>query len=90
MAATKQWGLRLSLGNAPNTPHHFPGVPGFFRPDVPTPVGEGHPISLGEARKLSGSRAELELVELKPAEAKRGAEAAEQAEQAVREPAKEG
>jgi hypothetical protein len=63
----KNYGLRLTLGGAPAVPHTVPGVPGFFRPDEPTPVGDDHPVSLVWARELDKDESvELELVELKP------------------------
>lgn len=58
-------GLRLTLGGAPNTPHAIPGVPGYFWPDFPTPVGgEGDAISLDAAHRYHDDPGmHLELVE---------------------------
>lgn len=57
-------GLILTLGGAPNTPHCIPGVPGLFRPDVATPVGEGCNISLEDAKALDAGPEDLALVEI--------------------------
>ena len=67
--ADKRYGLRLTLGGAPNTPHLVPGLPGYFRPDVPTPVGGDGELTLEAAREVSKSNSPVELVELKPKEA---------------------
>lgn len=58
-------GLRLTLAGAPATPHVVTGVPGLYRPDVPTLVGDGHPVDLAEAKRLSTDPAvPLELVDV--------------------------
>lgn len=58
-------GLRLTLGGAPATPHFVLGVPGFFWPGEPTPVGgDGDAITLDDARRYSDDETiPLELVE---------------------------
>jgi hypothetical protein len=62
---SKTYGLRLTLPGAPATPHTIPGVPGLYRPDVPTPVGDGTPVPLDRAREIAADPATyLELVEI--------------------------
>lgn len=47
-------GLRLTLPGAPVNAHTIPGVPGFYWPDRPTPVGgPGDPMGVDEARALA-------------------------------------
>lgn len=71
MSSSKRWGLRLTLGGASNTPHNVPGLPGFFRPDIPTPVGEEGEIPLDQAREAAkGNSPAVELVELSESKAK--------------------
>lgn len=80
---TKRHGLRLTLPGAPTTPHTVPGVAGYYRPDIATPVGGEGELTLEAARKLAADESiELELVELAAGEAK---EAAELAKQTIRE-----
>lgn len=67
---SKRYGLVLTLGNAPTTPHRVEGVPGFFYPDVPTPVGAENEIPLDEARRIGKSSIDLELVEIPASEVK--------------------
>ena len=57
-------GLRLTMPGAPCTPHSVPGVPGFFWPDRPTPVGgPGDPVSLERAEELAADPSvHLEIV----------------------------
>ena len=67
--AAKRQGLRLSLPGAPNTPHTVPGVPGYFYPDAPTPVGLAGEIELPAAKELAGDEGvPLELIEIKASE----------------------
>lgn len=77
-------GLRLTLPGAPGTPHVVPGVPGFYRPDQPTPVGsDGDPVDEQRARELHDDPAiPLELVDMtaKDADAARRALATHLAE----------
>lgn len=71
MAASKRHGIRLVLGGAPNTPHTLAGLRGFYRPDIPTPVGQPGDVieSLDEAKKIAAERKDaLELVEIPAAE----------------------
>lgn len=76
--AAKNYALRNSLEGAPNTPHTIAGVPGFFRYDPPTPVGEGCPVSLERARELDKDKGcPLELVELSEKDLTAATEAAE-------------
>jgi hypothetical protein len=52
VAAAKNAALVLTLGGAPRGPHRVPGLPGFYRPDVPTPCdGPGEP-TLEQAQQL--------------------------------------
>jgi hypothetical protein len=62
---TKKYGLRLTLGGAPNTPHTVVGIPGVYRPDIPTPVGGEGELSLERAKEIAESNVDLELVEVK-------------------------
>lgn len=65
MAAAKHYGLQLTLGNAPNTPHTIDGVHGLFRPNVPCPVDVPGTVSLETAKALDkDARVALKLVEL--------------------------
>jgi hypothetical protein len=79
---SKHYGLRLDLGGAPNTPHWVPGVPGTFRPEDPSPIGEDgegvfSQIDVAEARRISNDDTiPLKLVELKPHEVKKLSEQA--------------
>lgn len=64
------YGLALDLGGAPNTPHWIPGVPGSFRPEDPSPIGEDGEglfaaIDFAEATRLSEDPSvPLKIVEL--------------------------
>lgn len=54
VASAKHPALILTLGGAPNGPHRIEGLPGFYRPDVPTPCdGPGEP-SLEQAQAVAG------------------------------------
>jgi hypothetical protein len=67
--ATKRQGLRLNLPGAPNTPHTVPGVPGYYYPDAPTPVGDTGELSLEAAKDLHKDKGcPLELVDIRAAE----------------------
>jgi len=67
--AAKRQGLRLNLPGAPNTPHTVPGVPGYFYPDAPTPVGGPGELSLEAAKDCDRDKGcPLELIEIKPSE----------------------
>lgn len=61
---SKSWGLRLTLGNAPHTPHNLVGVPGLYCPHRPTPVGGPGEMSYTEAKELVAAGHPLELVPL--------------------------
>jgi hypothetical protein len=66
---TRQIGLRLSLGGAPNEPHTVAGLPGFYRPDRPTPVGGPDEATIEQAEEFASKRSSVvEIVELKPGE----------------------
>lgn len=69
MTTKQRYGLVLDLDGAPSTPHNVPGFQGYFRPDIPTPVGEEGQIPLNDAKKASGDEGvPLKLVELKATE----------------------
>jgi hypothetical protein len=75
--ATKRQGLRLNLPGAPRTPHVVPGVPGYFYPDAPTPVGAEGELPLEAAKELDQSKGTpLELVDIKSSEVKAAEELA--------------
>jgi hypothetical protein len=81
----KRQGLRLNLPGAPLSPHAVPGVPGFFWPDVPTPVGGEGELDLKTARELSDDKGtHLELVEIAPSKVKEAEELAAQTLEAAR------
>lgn len=61
--AERRMGLRLTQGGAPASAHVVSGVPGLYRPDVPTPVGGEGELSLEEAKALDADESiPLELV----------------------------
>lgn len=67
MAASKRQGIRLIVGGAPSTPHTIPGLRGYFRPDVPTPVGQPGDVieDLDEAKKaVEDHKDAIELVDI--------------------------
>lgn len=69
MAEKKQYGLRLTLGGAPNTPHVIPGL-GYVQVDPPAPVGGPGEPSLERARRAAEDPGcSVELVELTAKEA---------------------
>lgn len=72
-------GLRLTLGGAPLSPQVVAGVPGLFRPDIPTPVGTADsPLTLEEAERLSEDPSvPLELVDIEDEQAARDQQAAD-------------
>lgn len=73
---SKTYGLRLTLPGAPSTPHTIPGLQGLYRPDVPTPVGDGTLVTLEQARAVAADPStHVELVEI----AKRDEQAAVEA-----------
>lgn len=46
-------GLTLTLGGAPDTWHSVTGLPGWFHPSIPVPVGDDGQIPLDIAKKAS-------------------------------------
>lgn len=67
---SKRLGLRLTLPGAPNTPHTLSGLPGHYRPDIPTPVGGDGEITLELAQQFADDEgAPVELVEIKDVKA---------------------
>lgn len=64
----KRFGLKLTLPGAAESPHNIPGIPGHYRSDIPTPVGEAGELSLEAAKAAAKDESiYLELVEI-PAE----------------------
>jgi len=63
-------GLILTLGGAPNTPHFFPqsGLPGFYRPDAPTPVGADGEVELDHAKEAHDGPLPVKLVDIPASE----------------------
>lgn len=85
----KRQGLRLkndgeNLGGAPATPHVIAGWPGYYRADVPTPVGGDGELTLEAARELAATGA-VELVDIPDSEVKVAEEQAKADIQAGRE-----
>ena len=73
MAANKRHGIRLILGGAPETPHTIAGLRGYFRTDIPPPVGAPGDVieDLDEAKKAVEERKDiLELIEIPSAQVK--------------------
>jgi len=66
-------GLRLTLPGAPCTPHAIPGLPGFYWPDRPTPIGgPGDPLTTEQAEQYAADPSvPLELVAMDDAAAAR-------------------
>lgn len=59
------YGLRLTLGGAPCTPHYVTGLPGVYWPDRVTPIGGVGEASMEEAQRAAADPGcEVELVEL--------------------------
>jgi hypothetical protein len=76
MATSKKkpagFGLRLTVGGAPDTPHVIPTIPGVYRPGAPAPVGGPGELDLAEARRLAADDSvPLELVEVPDPDAER-------------------
>jgi hypothetical protein len=85
MATAKRYGLRLTLGGAPLTPHTVPGVPGQYRPNVPTPVGQDGELSLDDAKRAVDDHPDvLELVTISEKDVKAAKKLADDTAQAVR------
>jgi hypothetical protein len=65
MAPKKRYGLILTLGGAPASPHVVSPLPGYYRPDVPHLVGEpGDDLTLEEAKEAAKEHDSLKLVEV--------------------------
>jgi hypothetical protein len=61
------FGLVLTLGGAPQTPHTVEGLLGLYRPDRPTPVGGLLEPTLEQAKAADKNPdCPVELVELDP------------------------
>lgn len=66
----KEYGLQLTLGGAPDTPHLIPDLPGYYRPSRPTPVGGPGEVTLEQAKHLDADKGvHLKLVEITAEEA---------------------
>jgi hypothetical protein len=79
MSESKSKGLRLNVGGAPDVAHTIPGVPGTFRPNIPTPVGGPGEIDEALARRLHDDKAvPLELVDIPKAKVDEARETASQ------------
>jgi hypothetical protein len=79
----KEQGLRLTVGGAPNTPHIVPGLPGFYYPDKPTPVGGDGEASVEQAEKAAEGST-VEIVHITPKEAGDAREALTEVQEAAR------
>lgn len=83
--ATKEKGLRLTVGGAPNTPHIVPGLPGFYYPHKATPVGGPGEATLEQAKEAAKGRgAAVELVEMSQKEVDDAREALAEVSEAAR------
>jgi hypothetical protein len=74
----KRYGLILTLEGAPATAHFIPGVPGYFRPDSPTPVGGDGELTLDYAQTLHEGTEPLKLVEIAKSKVAAAVETAKQ------------
>lgn len=67
MSAKKRYGLILTLGGAPASPHVVSPLPGYYRPDVAHLVdGPDDDLTLEEARAAEKAHDSLKLVEVAP------------------------
>lgn len=66
MSSKTRYGLVLDLPGAPETPHVIPGVAGYYRPNIPTPVGGDGELTLDAAKELDKGSEHLRLVEIAP------------------------
>lgn len=81
MSSKKRFGLLLTTPTNSSTPHTVPGWPGFYRNDVPTPVGEaGDVLALQDAKDRIAAAAER----IDQAEEAWNAHEAEKVEQGLR------
>jgi|SRR6185312_5578431 len=65
MSSKKRYGLILTLGGAPASPHVISPLPGYYRPDVPHLVGGlEDDLTLEEAKAAAKDIDILELVEV--------------------------
>jgi hypothetical protein len=75
MTSSKRHGLVLDFPGAPDQPHTVAPMPFLFRTDEPFEVGDDHPISLADARKLDKDPGcPLKLVDIPDKAAARGRE----------------
>jgi hypothetical protein len=76
--ASKRYGLILTLGGAPASPHVVAPLPGYYRPDVPHLVGgPDDDLTLEEAKAAAKEHDSLELVEVSATKEKEAEEVAE-------------
>jgi hypothetical protein len=62
--------LLLTLGGAPSTWHALQGLPGFYHPDIPSPVGGPGEAPLEAAQELARAPgAPVKLVKITPKQA---------------------
>lgn len=70
----------------PNTPHLIPTLPGFYRPDRPTPIGGPGEVTLEQAVEASKTRGVgVTLIELKETDLEKAREGHQADVQAARE-----
>lgn len=76
---SKRYGLILTLGGAPASPHVISPLPGYYRPDVPHLVGEeGDDLTLEEAKEAAKEHSDcLKLVEVSATKESKAEEVAE-------------
>src|SRR5256885_15085732 len=61
--------VRLTLGGAPASPHVIVGLPGYYMPNEPTPVGGDGELSVEEAHEAAAEPGmHLEVVDVAASE----------------------
>jgi hypothetical protein len=77
MSAKKRFGLILTLGGAPASPHVVSPLPGYYRPDVPHLVGgPDDDLTLEQAKEAAEEHDCLKLVEVSATKEEAAEEAA--------------
>lgn len=75
MSDSKVKAARLTLGHAPNTWHVVDGLPGFYHPQHPTPIGAPGELSEEQAKNAhEDAGCPLELLDISSSAAKAGRE----------------
>lgn len=75
MSDKKVQAARLTLGNAPNTWHVVVGLPGFYHPQHPTPIGDPGELTEEQAKEShKDGGCPLELLTISPSEATKARE----------------